>query len=195
MASTRSTRSICRINSRGVTLLELMITVANMAILGAVALPSFESALQSNRVATASNAFIASVNLGRSEAMRNNRGATVCPSAAGVLCDGGGDWAAGWIVFGSDGGSVRDVATDPLLFRQDRLQRLTMETVFNAANVKAPMLLFTPRGVPSMLDGGASLPPGDTTVQPIGCQTGNPFRRVITVIRSGAVRIATQNCP
>ena len=81
----------------GFTLIELMVTISVLAILLALGLPSFQSSLRSNRVATATNEMIASISLARSEAIRSTRGGGVCASADGAAC--GGTWSDGWLVW------------------------------------------------------------------------------------------------
>ena len=58
----------------GFTLVELMVTVAVLAILSTIAYPSFQSTIRSNRVATTTNELIASLALARSEAIKNTHG-------------------------------------------------------------------------------------------------------------------------
>lgn len=72
----------------GFTLVELMVTVAVLAILVAIGMPSFQYTIRSNRVATSVNELIASIAMVRSEAIRNTRGATLCGSVSGTACDG-----------------------------------------------------------------------------------------------------------
>jgi type IV fimbrial biogenesis protein FimT len=101
----------------GFTLLELMVTVAVAAILLAIGLPSFQSVIRSNRVATASNEMLASLALARSEAIKGVGAAGVCPSADGATCATGTDWSGGWLVWRED----RDhsgVAKNAVRFRQ-----------------------------------------------------------------------------
>ena len=91
----------------GFTLLELMVIIAILAILVTLALPSFQSTLRSNRVATASNELLASLSLARSEGIRSTRGGGVCTSANGTAC--GGNWNDGWIVWtDANGNGVLD---------------------------------------------------------------------------------------
>lgn len=85
--------------SKGFTLVELMTAVAVMAILSAIAYPSFESTLRSNRMATTSNELIAGLSLARSEAIKNTRGGGICASTDGTDCDGAA-WTDGWMVWG-----------------------------------------------------------------------------------------------
>lgn len=56
----------------GFTLVELMVTVAVLAILSTIAYPSFQSTIRSNRVATTTNELIASLALARSEAIKKH---------------------------------------------------------------------------------------------------------------------------
>ena len=81
----------------GFTLVELMVTVAVLAIVAAIAFPSFQGTLRSNRVASANNEVLGLLSLARSEAIRSNRGGGVCGSSDGASCDG--SWSAGMLAF------------------------------------------------------------------------------------------------
>lgn len=165
-------------SNRGVTLLELMITIAIAAILASLALPSFSSSLQSNRVATTSNEFLASVAYARSEAMRNNRGAVMCPSSDRSTC--GGTWQDGWIVWADQNANGTRETAEPVLRSQTALYRQT------SSGGGAP-IRFSPRGG---VVGGA----GTIRVQAQGCTSGQPFQRRLEVLGGGMVRITKENC-
>lgn len=83
--------------TRGFTLIELVITVAIVAILAAIALPSFARVIASNRVAAGVNEFISAVNLARTEAIRRGQPAGVCASDNGSTCSG--NWDDGYLVY------------------------------------------------------------------------------------------------
>jgi type IV fimbrial biogenesis protein FimT len=87
---------------RGFTLIELMVTIAVAAILVAMAVPGFQSAVNGNRLATAANEMVASLQTARVEAIRRNRRVAVCTSAnanagTNATCSSAG--VDGWITF------------------------------------------------------------------------------------------------
>lgn len=84
--------------AKGFTLIELMTVIVVVAILLAVAFPSFQGSLRSNRVATTTNALLASVALARTEAIRSRARGVICTSATGTACDGA-NWNSGWLVW------------------------------------------------------------------------------------------------
>lgn len=85
----------------GFTLVELMITLAVLAILVAIATPSFREIALNNRSTSNINNLLADLSMARSEAVKIARTASV----AAV----GGDWNDGWEVFeDTNGDGVRD---------------------------------------------------------------------------------------
>ncbi len=88
---------VSRGESRGFSLVELMVTVAVIAILAAVATPSLLSVVNNNRLAAQANEMVASLQIARSEAVRLNTPVSVCRSTNGTSCAAAGQWAR-WIV-------------------------------------------------------------------------------------------------
>jgi type IV fimbrial biogenesis protein FimT len=85
----------------GFGLIELVTVIAIIAVLTAIALPSFQTIVQRNRVVTDTNNLLTALNLARNEAVARGRPVSVCASTNGTACDGTGtdDWSAGWMVF------------------------------------------------------------------------------------------------
>lgn len=81
----------------GFTLIEMMVTIAVLAILLALAVPSFNDAVLSGKLSTIANNLVASTHLARSEAIKRNNQVTLCVSTDGSTCTGG-TWNQGWIV-------------------------------------------------------------------------------------------------
>jgi type IV fimbrial biogenesis protein FimT len=84
----------------GFSLLELMITITVMAILLAIAVPSFRDVIHRNQVSSASNAVLASLNYARSEAITRGQLVSICPGDATAGCTSGGKvYDQGWLVY------------------------------------------------------------------------------------------------
>ena len=164
----------------GFTVLELMIVVTIVAVLAAIGLPSFRDSIRSNRLATASNEMIATVAFARSESIKNNLGAAICPSPDGESCSG--TWAGGWLVWSDlNADGLRQSAGEPVLRRQAALRDI-VSSGSNAA------IRFSPRGA---VTGGV----GAVVLDSVPCPAGQPFRRSVNVLAGGMARVQRQNCP
>lgn len=92
------------VRQQGFTLVELMVAVLVMAAVLAMAVPSFESVVNGNRLTGAANELLASLQSARMEAIRRNRRTVLCLSrnanSANPTCapDNAAD-ASGWITF------------------------------------------------------------------------------------------------
>ena len=163
----------------GFTLVELMIAIAVLAILLAIALPSFQQSLRSNRVATATNEMVASLALARSEALRNKRGGGVCASSNGTAC--GANWNDGWLVWADvNGNGALDAAEAVLRYSQlsPRLQ---------GAGPGGGVVAFDARGRRQAAANQA------VTLRPDECG-GQPMQRTLTINASGQVTTVRGDC-
>jgi len=103
----------------GFTLVELMVTVAVMAILASVSTPALQALVNSNRLRAGANETIAVFQSARFEAIRANRQIVACmsanPNAATPSCGTAG--ATGWIVFQDADRNGQYGATERLIRR------------------------------------------------------------------------------
>lgn len=83
----------------GFTLLELLIAVSIIAILMAVAVPSFDYV--NSRIITKSQVenLQRTLSMARQTAVTKNRQTIVCPSASGSTCKNDNDWSYGFMAF------------------------------------------------------------------------------------------------
>ena len=86
-------------NQNGLTLIEMMVTLAVAIILVAVGIPAFRSITANNRAVAQSNALVTALNLSRGEAVKRGAPVTICRAANGACDDESNDWASGWLVF------------------------------------------------------------------------------------------------
>lgn len=111
----KSALSIDQFRQRGVTIIELMVTIAVAAILIAIAIPSFSTVVNSNRLAGNANELLATLQTARVEAIRRNLRTVVCRSDNGTTCNtANGNWG-GWIAFVDTDNSGSFNAGDVLL--------------------------------------------------------------------------------
>lgn len=129
------------IRSAGVTLVELIVAVAILAIIAAMALPSFNNVIVSNRLAAGANELVGSLQAARSEAIRRGSRVVVCASSSGTTCTG--TWSDGWIVFEDANRDGAVTAGETILRSQSALADLE---VLASSNIGTAMV-FRPDGM------------------------------------------------
>jgi type IV fimbrial biogenesis protein FimT len=106
--------------SRGLTLIEMLITLGVIALLTVVAVPSLMDTLNRMAVTSAARTIGSALSLARSEAVKRGRNVSICPSTSGTDC-AAGTWATGWIVFvdanGDADGAAGSVDTGDTVIR------------------------------------------------------------------------------
>jgi type IV fimbrial biogenesis protein FimT len=84
---------------KGFTLVELLITMALVAILSALAVPSFQTLIKKNRVSVEAQRVLTTLFYTRMEAIKRNSLVSLCPSSDGLACNSELSWMDGWIIF------------------------------------------------------------------------------------------------
>jgi type IV fimbrial biogenesis protein FimT len=173
----------CRPPKRaGFTLVELMVTVAIVAILMAIGAPQLRAFMLRKQVAADVESLTAALQLARSEALKRSGRVSVCALSDAVLsksedaacaADGATDWSHGWMVFIDYGAAGFNTATDTVL----RVE----------ANVRAGSLTATspPGEIISFLANGLTFAAqGHFDIQP-KADDGTPYCRRMTINRQG----------
>ncbi len=97
----------------GLSLPELLITLAVVAGLSIAAADNLPRFIQTNRMATEVNWFMTALQLARSEAVKHGRRGVLCPSTDKEHCTDSMEWKHGWILFASD--TRKREADEPVL--------------------------------------------------------------------------------
>lgn len=147
---------------RGFTVLEVMITLALVAILAAIAAPAMMDFLRNNKMSTAARQLDADMVLARREAIKRNTRVLVCPKGATAgkcATVTTTAWTQGWLVcydadFDNDCDDTADTNPNPI--RQHGAMETTLTVTgpaaiarFNANGTQgsgAGSLTFTTRG-------------------------------------------------
>jgi type IV fimbrial biogenesis protein FimT len=182
-----SSLSLSTYRQRGFTLVELVVTVALLAILTTLAIPSFTETLRQWRRDSATRELSTSLQLARSEAIKTSRQIVVCPSTNETSCAASNEWSTGWIVYVDDGAGNQananngalDVGELPLKVAS---ARSGVATITSSGNVQ--FMQFLPNG----LMGSATT---TLTVTPSGATSATKVDR-IAVSRVGRVSVVTE---
>ena len=89
----------------GLTLIELLVTLAIAAITLTIGLPAVSGTLERTRVSTAMHQVSADLAMARSTAIMRRAQVVICPRTADYRCRNDSDWGQGWMVFTDDDGN------------------------------------------------------------------------------------------
>ncbi len=141
MNKPNSIQQISRHQSRhsGFTMLELLITMAIIAILAGIAAPSYNGMIARNKVNSMRENLANALQYARSEAIKRKVDVIVCASADQSSCNGGTDWHQGWVIFADDNG-------DDSLQASERLQVQYSYSDLVTGSVGTARVGFAPSG-------------------------------------------------
>lgn len=177
----------------GLTLVELMVTLAVAIILLAVGVPLYTGMAANNRAVTQANTFLTAFKLARSEAVKRSTEVSVCavddPTAGTLGCSADtADWANGMLVF-TDGGTTGAVDGGDVL-----IKAFPITAAGGTASTSGTFVRFAAGGdVADMTANGACSTSGTCFQLGQGEASGNQTR-CIHVMRSGQIRLERAAC-
>lgn len=164
-------------SSRGFTLIEVLVTLAVMAVLATLAIPSMAAFMDSIRLRSASNTFFSHLHLARSEAVKRNSRVVLCKSADGVSCVSDGGWEQGWIVF-------HDANTNAALDSGEtvihRAAPLAASLRFTGNTNVARYVSFAPTGATQLV--GGAFQAGTFTVCRQSASSGDAYQIILNAV-------------
>ena len=131
------------------TIIELMTTVAIVAIMAAIAVPGMRNLILNNRLVAFSNDFVSSVSAARNEAIGTRQQVAIEPN--------GGDWSQGWLVFVDANESGDFDAGEEIVREVEAYPASISENAAPGNNI-----VITSRGIMSNLGGWGTLRMCDT---------------------------------
>lgn len=136
----------------GFTLIELMFTIAVLAVLLAVGVPNFRDFLRASRISGATNDIVTDFSVARSEAVKRRVPVTLCKSRDGATCEEDNDPFNRWIIFvddadpaaasGNDGNGAVD-GGEQILRQREVAGSITVKV-----NADARRIVYRPSGFP-----------------------------------------------
>jgi type IV fimbrial biogenesis protein FimT len=126
----------------GISLIELLVTLAIGATVMSAVLPNFGTAVDRQRAVAAHNLLLATLQHARTAAVFERGTTVVCPSHDGLRCEPGGVWESGWISFiDRDGNGALDASDTLLRFEAHGVAKLQVRT-----STARPQVRFRPDG-------------------------------------------------
>lgn len=173
--------------NKGFTLVELIITVAVVAIVAGIAVPSFTEQIRNNRSISIANEFVDVIGFARAQSVSRPARISICASNNGTAC--AGDWADGYIVFVDE--AVSDAAAAPevgeiLKWSQESDGEVEMVAAYGGTATN--FIRFTSIGTL------ARMSPNPLTINTKITKCKGNYARAITITLAGQTTVLPQDC-
>jgi type IV fimbrial biogenesis protein FimT len=186
-----------RATGRGMTIIEMMLTLGIVGVLVALAVPSFTQIVQNNRIRSQASDLMVNLAIARAEAAKRGVRVSLCAStsynATPPVCTGGGatGFSSGYIMFADvSGNGVFNAANDVLIAVSEPLaggNTLTTSAAFTGLLPVAQVLQFR-------ASGATNLPAAGGTFKLCDSRTGN-YGRLISISVTGRALSTQVACP
>lgn len=137
--------SLARPVEHGFSLVELMVTLAILAVLLGFAAPSLVSLIRDSRLATHADLLLDSLNTARLEAVRQGKNFTVCPAkapnTATACADAVADWDSGWIIRSADGDVIQRIGAKAGITLSTAATAVTFRSTLGSSTAAASLTL------------------------------------------------------
>lgn len=138
--------TLARMKSKfqGFTLVEMLVTIAVVAVLAGLAVPSFQTLMVSRNLDSVADTLASDFRYTRSEAIKRTTFVSICASSSGTAC-AGSLWKDGWIVFIDDNGNGAFDAGDAIIRVQQTMSGIGSIASTNPINDRTTFV-FQPSG-------------------------------------------------
>lgn len=162
----------------GYTLVELLITLAVVAILSLNVFPNLSALIAQERTTVLTNSLAGALAYARSESVTQRKVIITCQSNNGSECNRSENWHNGWIIFADKNNNKQREAEEPLL------------RVYNAANNDTQLIFHgSGRGIHYYMrykPSGEAHPNGSFLI----CNPDNGVGNALIMTRSGRLRFS-----
>ncbi len=168
----------------GFTAIELMVVVAIVAILCALAMPSFQNVIDRYRVRRATEDMTASIYFARSEAIKRGGGGVTLAKASVTGCTAptNDNWSCGWVIFVDANGNA-GLDDGEVVLQSSPVPRGAEVTISTGATGGSPALPLTAWGE---FNGAGQL---GISFKSVANPTNTDLQRKLCIASGGRLRV------
>ncbi len=136
----------------GLTLIELLISLAISTAVISYAIPQYQSISKSNQSAVTINKLVSDLAFARNESIKRARDVIICKSSNGQTCNTANGWQGGWMLFvDSENQDKQHSLNEPILKIQQALGP-NIKIIFTSFNSKNK-IVYRPSGAADYSNG------------------------------------------